>query len=676
MKTFWKYLSCGLCMLAFLTSCADDYRPEAPPVGGETEGKEYTDDELDKVRGAFDIRRDNAFEALRGKVLVRGEIQGPISGSGVPYYRTYSYSLLDFAAKCFWLDEQNREANEALVENCGVYLDKLDVMRDGDSFYWASDELCRIVEYWGSNGSRKAGLLKPETERMILKMMWQFLKDQSYLTQYKELPVNGKYGYLSIVPADYSRNNTWEVEGSENHHIMRFYTKWHFARLLKDRPEYKDLKTDDGHIPSRHYEAWNAYIKQYIRERARKGLFVEFANDLYGMESLKCLYTLYDFGDKELHGLAGKFLDLYWATWAQEQIDGVRGGSKARVYQGLNSMRGDTHFRKLAWYYLGIGAQSVIKENIFTFITSGYRMPDVVMDMALDVAGRGEYEVVQRRVGLSEGGFSFNIPYYRFRTDEGLVRYSYCTPDFIMGTFHCEALPSPVMSEGTTGGKEWTLLSSQNRWMGVIFEGHHSARIYPQCVPLGNNRGIYNQHWGVQKKGCMVVQKMKEEYSRYASELRVWVSDFGRISRSEQDGWFFASYDGAFAAVKFVSGGYRISYLDDSLWPGYWLIARETYSPVIIEVDRKSNYTGFDDFKQKVTALDLTVSGNVVEHTTLYGDRIRFYADFSRMAEVNGETVGITPPRVMDSPYVLSDFGSGIYIIRKGARKLELDFNR
>ena len=46
-----------------------------------------TDENLNRVRDAFDIRREAAFETLRGKDLVRGAIQPPISGSGVLYYR-------------------------------------------------------------------------------------------------------------------------------------------------------------------------------------------------------------------------------------------------------------------------------------------------------------------------------------------------------------------------------------------------------------------------------------------------------------------------------------------------------------------------------------------------------------------------------------------------------------
>lgn len=638
-----------------------------------------SDEGLQKIRDVFDIRRDAAFESLRGKELVKGAIQASISGTGVPYYRDLCYSLIDFAAKCFWNEEMNDEANEALIEHYEIFVNDVEkqndypAMRDGDSFYWAADELCRIVELWGMNGTRKAGLLKPDVEKKLLEMMWLFVNQQSVL-EGNEVKIDN---YLTTLPAD--KNYTWRIEGSENHHIMRFYTKWHFSKLLNASDDFKDKATENsynsGKKPIDHYNAWTAYIKEYVKDKAKKGLFIEFANDLYGMESLKCIYTLYDFGDEETHNITGKYLDLYWATWAQEQIDAVRGGGKARVYQGLNSMRGDTHFRKLAWYNLGLVGPSEIKQNIFSFVTSNYRMPDVVMDIALDVEGRGDYEMYQRRVGLAKDGHCFNLPYYEFNTEEGLLRYSYCTPDYIMGTFECEALNAPVLNqEASQGGNEWAMISAQNRWMGVIFEGHHSARIYAQCG-LTQGSANYNSHWGFQKKGCMIVQKMKDDYSFYADDLRIFVSDFGRGNMLEKDGWFFVEYDGAYAAVKFVSGGYKSEYLNDNLWPGYWLTANETYSPAIIEVDKKSNYSSFEDFQKKVMALNITVSDNAVEHTTLFGDNIKFYTDFGKVAEINGEPVNINPAKVMDSPFVQSDFDSGIYTIKKGARTLNLDFN-
>lgn len=664
-----KYLIVFLLLLA--TACSDNTpqdsgrKPEKPTVPEEpgNSASSLTDVELKKIREGFDIRRDQAFENLRGKALKRGEVQGSISSSGVLYYRALSYSLIDFAAKCFWLDEKKQEANDALMENCDIYIDQLDILRDGDSFYWAADELCRIVEYWGSKGSKKAGLLFPNVEERIFKMMFQFAKDQSKVKDSQQI-----CSYLFSVSAETENSRTWDVEGSENHHIMRFFSKWHFSKFLKEHTTYKNMKYDDGYTPAEHYDAWNKYIKLYLKERARKGLFVEFANELYVMEALKNVYNFYDFGDDELKELTRKFLDLYWATWAQEQIKGVRGGSMARVYQGLRSMRGDTHFRKLAWYNLGINSTSEIKENIFSFVTSQYRMPDVVMDIALDIEGRGVYEVVQRRLGLAKDGYSSPMPFYRLNTNSGLVRYSYCTPEFIMGTFHCDALPQA----------DWTMISSQNRWLGVVFAGDHSSRIYAQCEAASGQKGVYNQHWGAQSKGCMIVQKLTNNtHSKYAGDMRIWISDNGLSKSVEKEGWLFASFEGgAYAAIRYVSGGHSLTSINEAgLWIGRWMNAKEQYSPAIIEVARKKDFSSFEDFQQKILALPLSIEKGVVTHTTLYGDEMKFYSDYSRRASINGKTLDLQPTKVMDSPFVQSDFNSGHYVIKKGARQLVLDFN-
>ena len=54
---------------------------------------------------------------------------------------------------------------------------------------------------------------------------------------------------------------------------------------------------------------------------------------------------------------------------------------------------------------------------------------------------------------------------------QALVRYTYATPDFIMGSLFCDALPSEA----------WNNISSQNRWHGAIFSGDRFAHIYPYC---------------------------------------------------------------------------------------------------------------------------------------------------------------------------------------------------
>jgi len=50
-------------------------------------------------------------------------------------------------------------------------------------FYWSMDTLCRIVEFYGREGSRRAGRLSNEAEGAALEMMWLWAKENSALSE-------------------------------------------------------------------------------------------------------------------------------------------------------------------------------------------------------------------------------------------------------------------------------------------------------------------------------------------------------------------------------------------------------------------------------------------------------------------------------------------------------------
>jgi len=600
------------------------------------------DKALNNIRQGYELRRQEAFIALKGQPLVVAKKLPPLEPGRTIFTRNFSYSLVDFAFKALWLNEQLDVANNALSENADYYIDNLFAMQDRDNFYWAADEWLRLLEYYGSIGSLHPGRITKETEAKLFKMMWQYNKV-----------------FSKIAKAEFEISRTWFVDESENHHIQRFSTYWHFAKFLKDQPEYRNLKYDDGFTSKEHYDAWNIYSKHWLVERAKKGLFVEMANESYGLETLKGAYNFYDFGDNDLRDLTGKLLDLYWATWAEEQLAGVRGGSKNRVYPGKESKSGRGEFWQMAWYYLGIGEPTSLSRNLLTLVASNYRMPLVVMDMALDVKGRGNYIVKQRRLGLAIDGYHMN-PDYRLRQDTGgIVRYSYCTPEFILGAAHFEARK----------WQDWTLISSQNRWHGVIFAGDENARIFPQCSQNDTYRS-YNQHWSVQNKGCMITQKLPEGYAWDGHPMRVFFSKAGLSGMVERNGWVFVVSKGAYAAVKCVSKSYRWEEDVD----GKWLLCENEFTPIIMEVVSKNEYDNYKQFQDKILSLPMVFDDKTLKYKSSYNDAFVFHADFSRLASVNNSTIDIQPKLVFDSPFIKSVFNSGVVEIKKNRRKLILDF--
>jgi hypothetical protein len=318
----------------------------------------------------------------------------------------------------------------------------------------------------------------------------------------------------------------------------------------------------------------------------------------------------------------------------------------------------------MAWYYIGQGQSVAPHANEFSVITSTYRWPLVVMDMALDPVGRGVYETKQYPLGLAVKGYS-QSPNYRLRTDAGgIYRYSYCTPDFILGTTMFESRPL----------EDWTRISSQNRWQGVVFAGHPDARIVPQCRPnIGNHTCAYNPHWSVQSRGTLITQKLRTHEG--AGEMRVWFSKPGLTHRTEKDGWVFAETEGAFAAVRPVAGGY-VWQSDPEYKGGKWLKCNQEWTPVILEVAQRSRFADYAAFQACVIANPLTFANQILEYKSVYGDAITFFADYSHSPKINGRTVSYAPKRAFDSPFVQGEWDGGVVTIRNGNRQLVLNFNK
>lgn len=615
------------------------------------------------VIAGFDQRVDAMFRAEAGKPLVRAKKRPPLSPGRGNYVRAYSFSMMGFAARCLYLGEQLDETNAALAENAQHYLDHPRDINDRDSFHWHADVAMRLIELYGTNGSRQPGRITPRTEALMLEPIWLYAKTCS-----------------SLAKAEHEKSQTWHIYSSENHHVMDFTVCWQFSRLAKDRPEYKDLKFDDGHTAAEHYAAWNAYFVAYCRERARKGICVEMMSGGYNSTMIKALINFYDFGQPDVKRAARNLLDLYFAYWAQEQIDGVQGGGKSRIYfdKGLRARR-DHGMAPLAWAYFGIGKRQALHGHDINPILSSYRPPAVVADIALDVKGRGRYEVYQRVQGLGEQGrsdpqvtVSSKHP-SKLRTDGGgILRYTYCDPAFIMGTPMHEARPL----------SDWVHISAQNRWQGVIFPGEDDARIVPIARPANNWRAL-NAQWSVQHKGTLITQKLKS--NKGAAEMIVWLSKEGLSEPVEEDGIVFVEANGAYAAIRVPTCGYtwqtgafnaEAQTGDRKTRPGRLLVPDHEYAPVIVEVMAKADVKSFAAFKARVKSCRPAMDGTVLSYTSIYDDQLTFDTGYKQTPSINGNPVDYAPKKVYHSPFLDADYNTGVVTIRKGRRQKVLDFNQ
>lgn len=620
-----------------------------------------SDSDLARVRVECEQRCEALLKKQSGKPLVKATIDKDWGGRGPTsrgdFTRNYNHSILLFAARALHLKEQLPEVNAAIREMCEYHLERPQTLLEIHSFQDVPRALVQLCTLYGPEGNRSKGLISPETHQVVLQTLWAWTSQKS-----------------KVADAEVLESQTWTTISSENHHANLFSSCWAATLTLSHSQEYRDKKCSDGYTVTEHYAAWNAYLQRYYLERGKKGMTAEIDSPSYAGVTLSSAYAAYELAeDALLKHRASAYITLWWALWAQQQIGGVSGGGKARCYP-QNATHGTDPLGRIAWYVMGEGMPEFEHSGMIPFITSSWRMPDVVRDIALDATGRGTYEVKERRPGLLREGTQQNREYCAMRPEfGGIVRYGYCTPEFILGSLLFEARPS----------EDWAQVSSQNRWHGAVFHGPTDARIFPYCETPHSS---YNAQWAAQHKGTLIAQRLNT--GKETKGLRVWFSKEGLSAPVKLGDWFFAESEGARAAVRVVSGEATLQPQSTASIEkqdqkkgqakdgGLVLKCSDESSPVILEVSVKSDFSSLEAFQEAVMARPLKHEGGCLSYTGLGGGDFRFFTDQTRPPEINGRAVNYAPARVYDSPFVQSEWDSGVVTIQKGERKLVVDFNQ
>jgi len=615
-----------------------------------------TDAELIAMRDGFDARRDGCLAS---------QISSPYPDPGGSSVGTAVWGMQDFALAALYNNTDLVAANQSVIDACNALKNEPGTIRYDGSFHWHGNLFYRIYKFFGTGSDYYPGRLTPAAEAAIYDIFWGWAKWRS-----------------EVAVAEFAQSETWYLWGSENHDAMRKTTSYSAADILKDVAPYNTYLYDDGQTAQQHYDAWNSFFKVYLQERAKKGLLVEIGSHTYGKYTLQGWYNFYDFApDDDLQQLAGMTLDIWWADWGLDQIGGVRGGGKTRIYQDRpeNGLNGADLFAKddstwaMGWYYFNMGAAQSKHPGVMCLVTSEYRIPLVVMDIAMDISGRGTYEYKSRRPGLNllprpagiDSEFNVLDPDYG-----GIYRYTYVAPEFVIGSLMFEKRPLD----------NWPGINHQNRWQGVIFANHVDARIMPQCegTPLtyGKTR---NQYWSVQHKGSLITQKIPAPLSERTGDMRVYLSGSPTgMTVTEEDGWIFAQLPDAYGAVKSVWSSYV--WEDDDETDGIdtedkWIRLADSTSPVIIEVAKAANYASFANFKTAIKALPLAVNNDVLTYTGLDGAQLTFYTATTQLPEVDGTPIDVQPPYTFESPFMNEAWATGDVTIAKDGREKLYNFN-
>jgi len=545
---------------------------------------------------------------------------------------------------------------------------------------WQMRNWVRVYFEFGPGKGPRNGRLEPETLRLFGNLFWNYVCDKSHLARASGLAT--------------------DVYGTENHEMMHYGNVLMALQALKNLPEYRDRALpEDGRTVREHYEAWNAYYKEHCLARARFGCQIELFAE-YWKYTLPVFVNLCDLAeDPLLRHRAAMLLDVLWSDWAIGQLNGARGGCRTRIYQNLKDPTGGEGDRGSGdpwlrmwrilqdhegWWKAAYHPHPIHGEPR-VLAMARYRPDSLVADIAGDAGARGEYVYVARRVARQRAAPAAealvrkpNTPWYALDTaDTRMLSYEFCTPDFVMGSLIVDPTLDDVPSQtdkDLTGG--YPALTAQNRHHCIQFATGLDSRVVPQCLGLQNGK-TYNQQQAVQHKNIQIVQRNKN--SKQTGPMRIYFSKWMKDQLQERDGWFFLEEGNAFLAVKAFSPA-DASTCPTSWDNEFWLRPENPDAPVVIVAGRRPKFNSSADFMAYAGKFAVRAEGSrfTVEGTDTHGEScaLTLLTDHSGVPEVNGKPVHFSPARLYDSPFLESEYGSGIVTIKKGTRQRVLDFTK
>jgi hypothetical protein len=464
-----------------------------------------------------------------------------------------------------------------------------------------------------------------------------------------------------------------------------------------------------------HFIAWTDFFQDYFAERAKRGFFLEYGSPTYSKHSLGFVDLVYQYTtDQTLKATVADFLTLFWTDWAHLSISGIRGGPKTRHHRSVGGVR-DIQTAELIATYMG-APFSLGPWNYWNAIND-YELPSIVWRLALDKEAMGRFTYVSRGVGEEENKWPRPLGTERALitdTQSRFVKYTYVTPTLTLGTQMDH--PAAVHSH----------LSMSGRWHGMTVAGEPHARIVPVGLSSSSDKNAleFNTEvvWqSVQYEQTLIIQKARRWFAAHPTwfpamtdmvgePVGIW---FGNQWDEviEKDGWIFVRKGIAFAAVRPVhwdqkydekarskAKGNQVNFyrwddkpsvkLCDNCYS--WnddktiLVLPDVNTPTIIEVGELGEYQTFKIFIERILQNPITLHRAVLPgyQELIYtgisegAKEIVFNAGAPAVPTVDGQYLGYEYPKTFDSPFIKSDYLSGVIEISVADEKLSLDFSR
>jgi len=583
-----------------------------------------------------------------------------------------------------YLNQRVDEANARLRARCQEYFDWRAQVQEVPAFlpehqdtyltpwaYFQISDFIRSYMLFSAGSDHLPGRLEPETEAMMRRALWLWVREHSVLEEA-------------------SLDHLWHLCGTENHDLTKRPNYYFVSLILAADPEYRDRPYNDGHTAAEHASAYTAYFREWPRQRAMHGMWVELGSDVYQKYSWPHLMNLHDLApDPVIRERFGMLLDLAFIEEAQSCIHGRRGGGRSRAGQGRYGRNAFEGYKDL--FYAPPGVQPGASHSR-VFETSLYQLPPAAIALRYGMIAIDEPFVIQNRVlgemmqNTNEVAGGENDNWLAF--DSALVNYIYRTPTYMLGC----TLQDPSLSVPDAQGRPtvaYAGISRQDRWCGMLLQSDAVdtiCAVYPFIETTGSGRPQH-PYWSVQHENVLILQRIAPMGS--GRPIRMGSYNTGMISiaftgegleLSEQDGWIFAQYNNAYLAVRFLDGGY--TWNEDRTLASPTPFNNQSNQRILMHAGDTDSHGSFAQFQQSVRACELSANDLRVTYRFNDGqDTLQAWSyrpeDFEafRLPQINGQPIDVRPATTYASPYLNAEFASDQVHVTVGPYVQTLDFS-
>lgn len=514
--------------------------------------------------------------------------------------------------------------------------------------FFAITDYVRILYLFHARSPHFPGRLKPDTEAAMKEALWMWVRGESRI-------------------ADTGPEDQFLLLGTENHDLNRRPPGYLITAFLAEDSAYRDRKLDDGHSVAEHAAAYTAYFREWPRNRARNGLWIEIGSTTYQKYSWPALFNLHELSpDPIIRHRFGLLLDLALIEEAQISVRGRRGGGLSRAEGDGNSF---ATYKNLLY---ARASQPAGSSHSRVIETSRYQAPAAAILLEKRAFPAAESFAIRNRVlgELQTRGKDGEAQ--RIAPDSALVNYAWRTPHYLLGS----TLQNPAI--------EYAGISRQKRWCGMLFDDPSATTVASIGTSIEQTRGGRPQDsfWSVQHENVLILQRIatNKENGSYSTGKIGLRFDTPGFEILDEDGWIFASNGKAFAGVKFLDGGHQWDKTRTIASPAEFTGSGDT-GRILLHGGDITTHGSFARFRESLRGNMLVVTTDEVDYQ--FGERNRHLVMFLynvtarksfKLPSINGSPIDLRPSAVYRSPYLNGDSDSDRIRVAVGPVRQVLDF--